>query len=131
VNIESGEQAHVLADQPGADGLPQTHLFLVYINWQPERRAEFETWYDTHVQDILRLPGFKSAQRFEYHETPGRDLAERRHLVVYEIEGDPTTALAALRPAVVAGKLQAPDPALMQTPAQSFVFKALGPKYTA
>jgi hypothetical protein len=107
----------------------QTHVLLVFANWQPGRRDEFEAWYDRHVQDILRVPGFKSAQRFEFHRTPGRNMAERQHLVIYQIEGDPALAVNALRPAVESGKLQTPDPALVQIPVQSFVFSALGPKY--
>lgn len=104
----------------GATNGPR-HVLIVFANPLHEQDAAFAAWYDEHVADILRLPGFLSARRFLYRPTPSR-AEDFKHLAIYEIEGDVDAALAVLRPAVEAGKLKAPDPQLMALPLTSYVF---------
>jgi hypothetical protein len=62
----------------------------------PGREDEFNRWYDdTHLPEVLALPGFVAAQRFAQ---TGPGAADRpRYLCVYEIETDDLAAtLAAL-----------------------------------
>src|SRR5207302_6908712 len=41
-------------------------LFIAFTNAVEGRSDEFNAWYDnTHVQDVLSIPGFKSVQRFK------------------------------------------------------------------
>jgi hypothetical protein len=51
---------------PMGAGVVKAYGFLVFSNPStPEREAEFNNWYDhQHMQDVLRVPGFVSAQRF-------------------------------------------------------------------
>ncbi len=59
---------------------------------------EFDRWYDAHVPEILRAPGFVAAQRYRLDPVvsdPERPVPYR-YLAVYEIEGDPAAAIAAL-----------------------------------
>ncbi len=51
---------------------------------------EFNRWYDPHLDEILVVPGFVSAQRYRLEpavDTGGFDLPFR-YLSLYEMEGD-------------------------------------------
>ena len=60
--------------------------------------AEFNDWYDAHLDEILSIPGFVSAQRFRLEQVVvDEDAGVRyRYLALYEIEGDPQEVLAAM-----------------------------------
>jgi hypothetical protein len=53
---------------------------------------EYNKWYDdVHVQQVLAIPGVKSARRFKLADAqvmPGDDAVGRRYLAVYEVEVD-------------------------------------------
>ena len=52
----------------------------------PARETEFNEWYDkTHLPDVLEIPGFIRATRYENVE-PSK--GEAKHLALYEIETD-------------------------------------------
>lgn len=60
--------------------------------------AEFNAWYDAHLDEILSIPGFVSAQRFRLEPVVVDADAgvQYRFLSLYEIEGDPQELLAAM-----------------------------------
>jgi hypothetical protein len=75
------------------------HLHLV-LSEPPEDVSdeEFNRWYDAHLEEILETPGFVAARRFRLEpvvENPGSPV-RYRYLAIYEIDGDPNDALAAL-----------------------------------
>ena len=80
----------------------ERHILLVQTNALPGREDEFNEWYtNTHLKDVLQLPGYVAAQRFEYNCTslyPGEPAVEApyRFVAVYEIEGDASDAAKAL-----------------------------------
>ena len=59
---------------------------------------EFNRWYDAHLDEILSIPGFVSAQRFRLEPVVVDEAAgvRYRYLALYEIEGDPQEVLAAM-----------------------------------
>lgn len=57
--------------------------------------ADFNHWYDAHLDEILSVKGFRSARRFQLEPVVGDDLPFR-FLCVYEIDGDPRDAVAEL-----------------------------------
>jgi hypothetical protein len=63
------------------------------------REDEFNTWYETvHIPQILDVPGFVSAQRFEAVEIGDGPIKRRRYMALYRIEAeDAAQAIAALR----------------------------------
>ena len=66
------------------------------------RDDEFNDWYsNVHLDDVLKLPGVKAAQRFRLSETQHRPGPfEWRYMAVYEIEiDDLTVTLSALKSA--------------------------------
>ena len=70
-------------------------LYLAFSNPVEGREDEFRAWYDeVHIPDLLRVPGIVSAQRFELDDVALNAGAPHRHLVVYEVEGDPDEIMA-------------------------------------
>jgi hypothetical protein len=81
----------------------ERHVLVVMSNCLGDDAA-FNTWYETvHVPDVLALPGFVRARR--YRVRPGlaqNDGAAHEFVTLFEIEGDPAAALAALHAATPA-----------------------------
>lgn len=66
---------------------------------------EYNSWYDAHVGEILATPGFLSARRFRLEPVVRNDgMTVFRYLALYEIEGDPAAAIAALERAGMGSK---------------------------
>ena len=109
--------------------VPQgANVMLVFANAVAGQDAEFNTWYDTHMQAIMKLPGFVRAQRFQMQPRVNKANPPYGYLIMYEFNGDPDTIIAALGPAVKEGRLQAPDPRwVLKT--EAMVYKAVQPGF--
>jgi len=58
-----------------------TGLMMVFVDIDPEYDADFNAWYnEEHVDDLLRLPGFLNAARYEALR------GGPRYLACYELE---------------------------------------------
>ena len=56
------------------------------------REAEYNRWYDeTHVHDVLTVPGFNSCERFMREAGDGSDQTD--FVAVYEVETEDPSAL--------------------------------------
>jgi hypothetical protein len=65
------------------------HLLLVHTNAVAGREEEYHRWYEeTHIPDMLAVPHFVRAQRYEAVPSVRGNVAPQRFLVVYEIEAD-------------------------------------------
>ncbi|MGE0308204.1 MAG: hypothetical protein AB7Q27_20885 [Acidimicrobiia bacterium] len=106
--------------------------YLVFSNPVEGCEDAFNAWYDKHVADISRVPGFASAQRFALEEdrsqTPG---GVWRYLALYEIDGDIGQALVALRAAAESGSVERPDPDCVAGDIFSQVFHPVGDRFVA
>lgn len=68
------------------------YLLSVSSRAFPGREADYERWYeDTHVGEVLALPGFVACERFERLAPDGQAVTE--HVAVYELETDDPQAL--------------------------------------
>jgi hypothetical protein len=79
------------------------HSFVVQTNAEAGREREYNDWYtNAHVPDALTVPGLVSARRFKISGTQRQHAApySYEYLTIYEMEGDPGEALAALAAAV-------------------------------
>ncbi len=79
-----------------------TSIYFVQTNAVGGEDEEFNHWYDTvHIPEILQIPGFVAAQRFEFDaEATTAQAPDYRYLAVYEVEGSGADAAAALRRAI-------------------------------
>src|ERR1700754_4127696 len=51
-------------------------LITVWLNVPPEREDEFNDWYNLeHLRQVVDLPGFVSARRYQVDDAPLRYLA--------------------------------------------------------
>jgi hypothetical protein len=73
---------------------PSTYFFLVFSDPAAGQEAEYNRWYnDEHGPDVTSIPGFVSAQRFEYAEQQLREVALKKpkYLIIYKvITADPS-----------------------------------------
>jgi hypothetical protein len=71
------------------------YTFVVMTNPVAGKEAEYNDWYNKHhVPDVLNVPGFVCAQRFQLADTQFARDASRAHkyLALYEIETDDIAA---------------------------------------
>lgn len=73
-------------------------VLVVFSNPVSGREDEYNDWYNrVHLTDVLKVPGFVSAQRFEIASGEVVDGAGWRYLAIYEFRAeDPAAALSAL-----------------------------------
>lgn len=74
------------------------HIHLVFSD-PPEgvSEAEYDDWYDAHVQEILSVDGWHSATRYRLEAVVDpAGTGGYRYLSVYELDLPPDTALANL-----------------------------------
>lgn len=76
----------------------RTFTFVALTNAVAGREQEFNDWYDNqHVKDVLAIPGFVAAQRFERIGPVVRAGSPYRYLATYEVvTDDPDAALREL-----------------------------------
>lgn len=87
------------------------HVHLVF-SVPPEgvSRADYDAFYDRHLEEILGGEGFTAARR--YWLTPAsleRPEVEYEHVAVYRTDGPPEAALAALARRQEAGEITLPE----------------------
>jgi hypothetical protein len=68
--------------------IPVKYAFIVLTNAVPGREDEFNRWYtDTHLSDVLRLPGIVAAQRYKLAPKQRREGPYPYHYAaIYDIE---------------------------------------------
>lgn len=67
-------------------GSPPRARSLVFSNAVAGREEEFNSWYsDRHVHDVLKTPGYLTAQRFRLLDHPRLRPSPWRYLAIYEI----------------------------------------------
>jgi hypothetical protein len=101
------------------------HLYLVFSSPAASKEAEYNRFYERHVGDIMKLPGFVRAQRFVLSPR-GRNDPPFKYLTVYELKGkEPGPVIGQIGPASREGRLEAPDKALVPEVTSS-VWTAVG-----
>lgn len=67
-----------------------THKLVVFTNPVEGREQEFDEWYmNTHMPDVLRVPGIRSGQRFAWAHAQAREHAQPwRYMTLLEIDTD-------------------------------------------
>lgn len=80
----------------------------------------YHDWYEnTHIPEMLRIEGFVSARRLEAFEGGA-------FVVIYEIEGDPEKARAALGEAQASGRLSRPEGVRLDPPPKIRFLRRIG-----
>ena len=62
-------------------------LYLVKSSPIAGREEDFNQWYnDIHLNEVLQIDGFKSAQRFKVTDTQVQSNQSHPYLAIYEID---------------------------------------------
>lgn len=70
----------------------------------------YNQWYDSHLSEILVVPGFVSARRYRLETVKGEwTPSGHRYLSAYELEGDPEEVMAELDKEVASGRMKLPE----------------------
>ena len=107
------------------------HLLLVQTNPVAGREDDYNAWYDSvHLREVLEVPEFVAAQRFEVSATRAGDrLPATQYLAIYEIETDDIdTALARLSKAAATMDISS---ALDRSSATLFAVTPIGERRTS
>lgn len=99
-------------------------VMLVFSNpIDAAREAEFNKWYDqVHAPEVVALPGFTGATRYKLSDTQmGPVAGNHGYLAIYEIDGDPSKALAELGNGVKDGRINMANAPLQMDPPPSIV----------
>jgi len=82
-------------------------VLIAQHNARSGQDQEFNRWYDTHVADVLRCPGFISAERFELGLG---ESSNYRYPTIYQIETDDLeVAKAAMRSRIGSSEMRISD----------------------
>jgi hypothetical protein len=108
------------------------YTFLVLTNATEGKDAEFNQWYDKeHLADVLRIPGYKAAQRFKLSDQHGAEASNWKYLSLYEVEADSAdVARANLTAAGESGAMPVSD-TLDKSTVFALFFEPVGPRVTA
>ncbi len=87
------------------------HIFLVLSNAVDGKDDAYNDWYDnTHLGEVVQVPGFVGGQRFKLTGEPTRGEASHKYMAIYEMDtDDPQGAIAALGAAIEGGEIQMSD----------------------
>jgi hypothetical protein len=113
------------------------YVMLVYANPIPGKEVEFNEWYtNTHMGDLVQLPGWMGAQRFRIVTSvmPRPSVAGYSHgyLIIWDLEEtEANTALAGMTAAIAGGKSRL-GAAFNYTPGAGAngTFETMGPRVT-
>ena len=103
------------------------YKLIMLTNAKPGRDEEFKTWYNAHLDDMLRVPGVTGAQCFDQDTTmsPGAGGAYK-YLAVYDIStADLGHTLSTLGASVGTDAMPMSDAMAPET--WAVVYKARGP----
>ena len=112
----------------------QQELLLVFTNPAQGREDEFHQWYDeTHIPDVLAVPGVESAQRYvispveteEIEGAPQPPPPAHRFLVAYTLSRNGNDVMQEFTSRITSGQLPLSDVMDFATVALS-VWKPIG-----
>ena len=114
VTMAAPAMARTTAKSPAAELVPVgSNVMMVMANPVPGKDAEFNSWYDGHIRDIMKLPGAVRAQRFKMLSRTGRPDPAYAYIILYEFTGTQDAFTAAMGTAAKEGRLAIPDKAFV------------------
>jgi hypothetical protein len=93
--------------------MAKKHVLVVMSNPVDGREDEYNEWYtNTHLPEVLAIPGFTAAQRFKLSKSqrPGSTPSQWQYAAIYEMESDdPAETMAEIGRQRAAGKVRMTD----------------------
>lgn len=103
------------------------YTYIIMSNAVEGREDEYNAWYDdVHLDDVLKMPGFVTARRYEDADPFPQTPVKYKYMAVYEIESDDISAtLGGLFTAATSGQMPISD--AMDKDAATYLFRSRGP----
>jgi hypothetical protein len=90
--------------------MPDHVHFVFSLPPQEVSRADYDAFYDRHLDEIVAGDGFTAARRYWLSPaSPERPNVEFAHVAIYRTDGPPAGALATLAERQAAGEIFLPD----------------------
>lgn len=116
------------ADQPAAPA--ETYYLLIFNQPVAGKEQEYNHWYDQqHAPDVVSVPGFARAQRYEFASTQLRPApAKPKYAVIYQIKTNDLAAVyAEVRRRLSTGETKL-SPTLDMDSGQNYTYRVLRPR---
>ncbi len=103
------------------------YTYIIMSNPVDGREDDYNTWYDSvHLDDVLKLPGFVAARRYEDADPFPQTPVRYKYMAVYDIQSDDIAAtLGGLFTAASSGQMPISD--ATDKDAATYLFRARGP----
>ena len=106
----------------------EKYVVMIKSNAVSGKEAEYEDWYNnTHLEEVLQVPGFVSGQQFRVKPENGQDAPVFSHLARFEVESEDIDAtLATLRNTFMSGAMTLTDAMDKVAGSQRSVYQVTG-----
>ena len=107
----------------------QTYYLLVFSNPVAGQEAEYNRWYSNqHQQDVVSVPGFKTAQRFVLSDVQLRQSKPLpKYVIIYKIETDDLGSVYAEVKRRIETGVTLISPAYDRANSMEFTYRAIRP----
>ena len=88
------------------------HVLVVLTNPIDGDDDAYNEWYtNQHLKEVVAIPGFVAARRFELTDSQleGFSPSSHRYMALYEIDGDPAAAFELLTAEMESGRIVLPE----------------------
>jgi len=109
------------------------NVLIVLSNPSEGSEDAYNDWYtNTHLDEVVSIPGFVSAQRYKLTDAQiaGFPASEHTYLAIYEVEGDPADAFDQLVDELQSGRMALPD-SIEQATISPWSFEAISERVGA
>ena len=109
------------------------NVLMVLSNPVEGQDEAYNDWYtNTHLDEVISIPGFVAAQRFKLTEAQiaGFPTSSHTYLAIYEIEGDPADAFEVLVDELQSGRMELPE-SIEQATISPWSFEAISERVAA
>lgn len=108
-------------------------VLIVLSNPTEGEEDAYNDWYtNTHLDEVVSIPGFVSAQRYKLTgaQIAGFPTSAHTYLSIYEVEGDPADAFDQLVEELQSGRMELPG-SIQQATISPWSFEAISERVTA
>jgi hypothetical protein len=88
-------------------------LLVVFANPGEGQDAAFNTYYDTHMQQFMKLPNFVRVQKFKMLSRKGRPDPQYKYMLIFEFKGDQDESFARIQQWIKDGKIDMAAPGVV------------------
>src|SRR6478609_9327118 len=90
-----------------------SRILIVMANPGEGQDAAFNSYYDTHMQQFMKLPNFVRVQKFKMLSRKGRPDPQYKYMLLFEFKGDQDESFARIQQWIKDGKITMSGPGVV------------------